>query len=111
MEINEETNRSVLAQLTESPLEADAFDCGFNLDDSTLVSIKVKEHDHFYYTLHPSNIEGTPWEVRESPGPLFHGAETSRFGTLDAAIAYIGDWQGRVAAQLHIRSEELPESQ
>ena len=108
MKITDETQRSILALLTESPLKADAFVYGFNLNVLTAVSIKVKGQEHFYYTLHPSEIEGKPWEVRESPGALFHGAETSRFPTLEEAIAYLGDWLGRVEAQ--VEGRKSPES-
>ena len=65
-----------------------------------MVSIKLKGQEHFFYTLHQCEIEGKQWEVRESPGPLFHGAETSQFATLDEAIADVGDWLGRIVAQV-----------
>ncbi len=108
LKITEETKRSVLALLIESPLTADAFVCDFDLDDGTRVSIVLEGQEHFYYTLHPSEIEGKPWEVRESPGALFHGAETCRFGTLDEAIGYIGGWLGRVEAQIKGRGQSDP---
>ena len=100
MKVTEETQQSVLDLLAESPLTETAFDHGFNLEDGTMVSIKLKGQEHFFYTLHQSEIEGKQWEVRESPGPFFHGAETSQFATLDEAIAYVGDWLGRTVAQV-----------
>ncbi len=110
MKIAEETERSVRTMLAESRLTSDAFVCGFDIDDETLVSIKVEGHEHFYYTLHPSTVEGKPWEVRESPGGLFHGAETCRFSALEEAIAYIRSWLGRVEAQMRIPDDIPPHS-
>ena len=110
MKLTEEAKQSVLSLLAESPLKADAFAYHFGPDDHTAVSINVKGQEHFYFTLHPSEIEGKPWEVRESPGGLFHGAETSRFPTLDEAIAYISNWLGRVEAQFEGRAGTPPEN-
>lgn len=101
MKITEETSQSVLDLLARNPLTETAFDCGFNLEDGTMVSIKLKGQEHFFYTLRETKIEGKQWEVRESPGPVFHGAETSRFPTLDEAITYIGDWLDRIVAQIN----------
>ncbi len=108
MKLTEEVKQSLLCRLAESPLKTGAFDYDFDSVDGTLVSINVRGQEHFYYTLHSSEFEGKPWEVRESPGGLFHGAETIRFGNLKEAIAYVGDWLGRVEAQVEARSEEPP---
>jgi hypothetical protein len=111
MKLTEEAKQSVLSLLAQSPLKADAFAYDFGPDDHTAVSINVKGQAHFYFTLlHPSEIEGKPWEVRESPGGLFHGAETSRFPALEEAIAYISSWLSRVEAQFDGQSGTPPEN-
>ena len=46
MKITEETERRILAHLAKSPLTAEAFVCGFNLDDNTPVSIKLEGQEH-----------------------------------------------------------------
>ena len=110
MKLSEEAKQSVLSLLAQSPLKTDVIACDFDPDDHTAVSINVEGHAHFYFTLHPSEIEGKPWEVRESPGGLFHGAETSRFPTLEEAIAYVSSWLGRVEAQFDGQSGTPPEN-
>ena len=101
MKTTAETKESILGILAKSPLTESAFDRAFDLEDGTMVSVAVKGQEHFFYKLQRSEIKGKEWEVRESPGAVFHGAETSRFPTLEEAISYLGDWVGRIVDQVN----------
>ncbi len=101
MKTTAETKESILGILANSPLTESAFDCAFDLEDGSMVSVTVKGQEYFYYRLQRSDIKDKEWEVHESPGAVFHGAETSRFPTLEEAIAYMGDWVGRIVGQVN----------
>ncbi len=71
------------------------------------MEIDSSAHPHLRFSLRSCSDEVGVWESLESPGPLFRGAETSRFGTIEEAVDYIGEWLGRVDEDLAIMGAGL----
>lgn len=87
----------VLGQLQGRSLVSSDFIWRFDPSDPVVVEIEVRGHSHLRFVIRTSGAgDEQRWETLESPGPLFRGAETNRFQTIEDAIGYIGDWLGRV---------------
>ena len=81
MKISSELRDRILRQLDDSLLVRSGFTCKFDARDDTLVEINSSGHPHLRFSIRssPNSVDGDGWESLESPGPLFRGAETSRF--------------------------------
>jgi hypothetical protein len=103
MDTSKATKQSVLNQLDSSALTKSGFACDFDLDADIPLSIRSKDNSHHFFVLErkPSPLSPEkPWEVSESPGPIFRGAETTRFERAEDGIRYLTDWHRRVVEEL-----------